>query len=1142
MSVGLGGNQTGGLGGGGAGWPPSWVPDYGMGGLPGMGGGSTGMMFQSLLQLIMQNTMGSAGLMPMGLSRQNMYDRMQAQYFTGQHNDLIRNMAQRDRPAIMQMWQGTARAFGQPWGADQFQAASALASAQIAASPMLVELAPMALDAMMGERGSAASMAHYMMRGGRNRLDPVSGRWGLDARSAEDLTTRVYDRLFTSRSVRDSFGLSAGEAGQLSWALQRQGRLPGGSLEGLEVEDPGFMRGAMRNVDLRGSVSGLSAGDRSLLMSGSGVQEKLRSFDAKRVSETLREWSGSIHAMREIFGDAGMPNAPMPMLMGALEQLTGGTAQFQPGRVQNMVRNTANLASMSGVGLQGAMMMQQAAMPMAQSLGLDPVFANMATQQMMAFTAGYGSQGMGAYRAWGSGSLGQLQQDVTQMSLGAAASQAGNQMGALLRLERMGSLSAGSDASRLIDAMRMGSTRFTDASGQVRSLDLSAQEYASMVAGSTGGRIGQGEALYMLRQGSANQELLTAPENASAVTTITRLQRDDFARDATVTMGSAARVRLAASGFGDQFDAKDAAVLGRLLGRAGQQAFYGAAPGVAHDPALLREAMAGNMMRALRAKAAGGGPQSVEAQQVIDRAEADPNFLQSISGIAFAEWDQRLRDTGRGTARRNYVALNDNVLQDAARTTAQSQIDTNMQNAMAPLGGRNMVRRAVEAVMRIKPGDEGTMWKVAGKILGGEDKAEMEELMRPELAKLMDLGEQYRAKAREIQQLPPGEERQKVWTEAEMIAKQIGEFTTEMDDRFKAAGFDLNSVMDAGQFVQFQRQSAQIDKLMSQGADLSKETHGMEVFSVERANAREMRAQYYSSPREAARMGMKGLKQVRTSKDMDDAIDVLAQRTGKSVQQLGVEGNVEFLGMRDLRNAAMAGLAEMVGKSGYSDFSEEQMEDLNKLAAATGLSVETLLEHNPDNARQAGYLRDKFGDVDGLDVDRAMKTMRGAYGTRQAFRDQYSDEVQSFGEQGKRAATAMLGALPGSIAYEDFAKTKQWQNFQKDIRGGTRRGRMLIAAMHDITAGANRWDEMGADEKKLYQDTYGNEIFGQFALENDMASQEGIMTALERVRQGVPEERSEGDPERRLLITTDKIVINMTPEGGAEIPIEGKEQ
>jgi len=1101
-----------------------------MAGWPMMGGGGTGMMFQLMLQGVMQNTMGSSGLMPMGLTHQNMYDRFQANHFTAQHNDLIRNMAQRDRPAIMQMWQGTARAFGQPWGAEQFQAASAMASAQIAATPLLVEMAPMALDAMLGERGSIATMSHYMMRGGRNRLDPVSGRWGLDDVSAEDLTSRVYDRLFTSRSVRDSFGLSAGEAGQLSWALQRQGRLPAGTLEGLEAADPGFMRGAMRDVDLQGSVRDLTRGDRSLLMDQPQVQEKLRSFDARRVAETLREWSGSIHAMREIFGDAGMPNAPMPMLMGALEQLTGGTAQFQPGRVQNMVRNTANLANMSGVGLQGAMMMQQAAMPMAQSLGLDPVFANMATQGMMAFTAGYSSQGMGAHRAWGSGSLAQLQQAEMQLQLGAAGSQAGNQMGALLRLERMGSLNAGSNASLMLDAMRMGSSRFTDASGQVRSLDLSVQEYTSMVSGSTGGRIGEGEALYMLQQNAANQELLAA--NPSAIGVVRRLQRDDFARDATVTMGHAAQVALAGRGFG----AEASAVLGRTMGRAGQQAFYASAPGVAHDPALLREAMAGGMLRDLQATAAGGGPQAVAAQQIIDQAQADPNFLQSIAGTAFAEWDTRLRETGRGTARQNYVLMNDNVMQGAARAAAQSQIDTNMQNAMAPLGGRNMVRRAVEAVMRIKPGDEGTMWTVAGKILGGEDKAEMEELMKPQLAELMKLGQEYRVLAKDIQRATDPEERQRLWTEAEAKAQQIGEFTTEMDDQFKAAGFDLNSVMDAGQFVQFQRQSAQIDSLLDKKADLSKETLGMEAFSVERANARDALAQYAVSSDEAARMGMKGLGYAKTIRDMAAAEDILALRTGKSVQQLGEEGNVEFLAMRAKRNEAMTGLAGMVGKKGYSDFSEEQMEDLNKLAEQTGLTVETLLGYNPDNDWQADYLRGKFGKVDGLDVDRAMKTMRGAYGTRQAFRDQYADEVQSFGSQGKDAATAMLQALPGGMKYDDFAKTKQWQNFQKDIQGGTRRGRMLVAAMRDITGAASRWDEMGDDEKKLYKDTYGAGLFGTMGLEGDMATPDAVMQALENVRQRIPEERSEGDPESRsILVTADKIVVQVAADGSGTV-------
>ena len=79
----------------------------------------------------------------------------------------------------------------------------------------------------------------------------------------------------------------------------------------------------------------------------------LRQFDANKIGNRLKNMSGAVAAMREIFGDMGKPNAPMSQLIEGLNALTqGGLATMNPAELERTVRTTQVIARTSGMGMQ----------------------------------------------------------------------------------------------------------------------------------------------------------------------------------------------------------------------------------------------------------------------------------------------------------------------------------------------------------------------------------------------------------------------------------------------------------------------------------------------------------------------------------------------------------------------------------------------------------------------------------------------------------------------------------------------------------------------------------------------------------------------------------------------------------------------
>jgi hypothetical protein len=112
------------------------------------------------------------------------------------------------------------------------------------------------------------------------------------------------------------------------------------------------LRGTFDELDKaqRGDKGAKSVNDLEQL---AGMDLMAGSVDAKRSASAIKDMTGAVAAVREIFGDNGNPNAPMPALLAALDQLTQGAgSQVSGGKVETALRQMQTLAKESGVGFE----------------------------------------------------------------------------------------------------------------------------------------------------------------------------------------------------------------------------------------------------------------------------------------------------------------------------------------------------------------------------------------------------------------------------------------------------------------------------------------------------------------------------------------------------------------------------------------------------------------------------------------------------------------------------------------------------------------------------------------------------------------------------------------------------------------------
>lgn len=745
-------------------------------------GSGTGMM-DMIMQMIGGSLIGSSGMFPGGMNHQNMYDRMQHYRLQQMHDQLLKDASRRDAETYYQNLMGLARLSGTSIGESQIRNAQSLASNMANFGPMAVQfLPPMILDALGGSRGLNVVMSEYMFRGGQFRMDPATGQMGMDPAGLKRLVDDTYSGMFSGDNWK-RHTLSAGQAGQLFEELQRTGMMPSGRIgmaDLLGVTDPQLLgrhqnkildalyrvapgtnlgmgpgfdpRQAGQDVDpaqLRGVIDRLPASQASALRDSPEVSGIIKAFDSRRVMRSLEDYSGVLKAIKEIFGDAGHPNAPMPQLINALNQLTGGAmTQMSPGEVERALRVTSNLATNTGIGLQGAMMLSEVATQQAMAMGLPPIFAADALQGSLAFRGAFQQQNLGGHPAWGMSGIQQQTVADQQLRLAAAGSVAANQAGTALRLNALGgegqpAFRAGSTAAAYIAALNTGSATFTDpATGRQRSINLEQAEFSQMLQQGSTASLDQATIFRFLQQRDTNFEFV----KKSGVTHAVRLaQRDEVFELLQQDLSYNAGERISGLGLGTT--GQQAGALGDLTAGAAVNALKNMNPAQRADRGdrnqIMMQAVTDQLQLAAQGKVPGMDAKA--AQGLLQRLENDPGLRRTFAEELYGGLETFAKDPTTGFGSRSaqdfLLQFSAEALEGAEQARAKAEGQAIVQEAMAPLGRSGGLRRAMQALQNVDK--DSTLTSTFIDAMGGIKGADIAKALGP--AKLKELQTKYKA-------------------------------------------------------------------------------------------------------------------------------------------------------------------------------------------------------------------------------------------------------------------------------------------------------------------------------------------------------------------------------------------------------------
>lgn len=684
-------------------------------GVPVLGDQSSpvGLLANLALQPYMQSVFGSHGLAPMGMQHDvNLSDSMRRQQFTNQQQQLLRQVAEEERSNFMRTFRGVGAMTGTPWGAQQEAAAASLSGYAVSASPFVAQMAPGVLEAFGGFRGSATVMANNMLLGSRYRMDPVTGRVGFSVDSNAALVRATYDDLYRQPGMPDMQGVTAGKAGEMYDELTRRGLMPGMTATQLDRRTRDALRGLRGSerdrvfADARvvrppnGDFSALSDTQLDSLRQQDPVAGRLRSVDSKQVGRTLKEYSDVVAAMRELFGEMGEPNAPIPKLLEGLEQLTqGGLGRLDPTRLASIVRTTQQLARQSGMSIEAVQMLREHAGARAIEMGLDPTAAIDATQGAIAWGVGLRASGAMEQPVWGRGKADQLLMMDQGMRLQAQNSEMANRLGMLLRVRQtVGGFQAGSAAERMATAIDTDQTTFMDPSRpegqQLRNLlDVSKDELTAILQGT---KSAKGQALN-LDAGQMQRLLNDKTGNAEftqerVVDIVRRSQPIEASRTylaAAMTGLVMEQLQKRGTAPGELSD-KANAVVGPLI-----ESVLRIAPADLADPELRTVWFQRAMQSAM-----------TKAGKPITDAEG-----RALAATMMSVVEETAKTQGK-TAPDLLTLMNPELLNEGTRLSSRAKFEGDVSKQLSGLG--SPLQRAMEALQR---GEDGM--KVLGLALGG---------------------------------------------------------------------------------------------------------------------------------------------------------------------------------------------------------------------------------------------------------------------------------------------------------------------------------------------------------------------------------------------------------------------------------------
>lgn len=708
-----------------------------MQGMPFLSSGSMqGKLLSAFVAPYFQGMLSKAGMTGMGIGHdQNLYDRLVASNANAEIASQIRAASELDRSSYMRTMQGVASLAGVPFGGQERLAANRLADLAVTYAPMLVNSDPDLLDKLSGSRGSAAVLAQRLANSGRYRLDPVTGRMGADPAATQNLTQSIMRDFYSQDNIASMKGVTAGQLGGLYEQLSLRGMVAGaefgrtGMLRNLEsaVPQQELIQRAqqlgvkgIKQTNGKLDLSDLSANDLESLTKDDAVAAKLRDFDSNRVKASLKAYVNALSAMRDIFGDAGKPNAPVQELMRALEGMsTGAMGQVDPQRLGQMVRQTYYLAKTAGISADAAGLMQRDAAVRGQQLGIEAPFAMVATQNSLAYNAALRSRGVLATPVFGGMSESQLTQMNTSLVQQGVASSLGTRLGTLYRLQDLAGTekTKDTDLNRVLEAVKTNQKTATLASGRTISIANMTNEDVEQLGASAG--FDRGNVQNMLKQTHSSRQALF--ENPNAVNYIREVAQP---QDVSQRLGLGTNVILRS--FAMRRGIRDDAQLGELNNVSTKiiESLMSSPDFVTASPKERTKAIAAVLKEQLPQAAREKVFSGMNAQQ---QENAIIGLAADISGNLDVVAKEQMN---AGNAANLFRAMNPSLLAEGSSRQLNESLRNQAREALSGISSGSALRNAVDALRDVDINDSKAFQKVIGRTFGGVDNRRIGDALR----------------------------------------------------------------------------------------------------------------------------------------------------------------------------------------------------------------------------------------------------------------------------------------------------------------------------------------------------------------------------------------------------------------------------
>lgn len=230
----------------------------------------------------------------------------------------------------------------------------------------------------LGTRLHSAALAHS----GYNMAQTAGVTRFLPGGSASNFAQQVY---LTGRNLRDytrteyGLGLPAAESRNLSQRLLAffapQGTPSRSQMRGLNFDDMGELFGTLSSQGLVNVGVGQAEMDRFAALRGLKREdispERMPEFTeaarASNIGQQLQQYSEVIGVMRQIMGD---PNAPIPVILDNLQQITGfGVQRMDPAQMKTLLNRIRETAAASNITADAMLEITKASAAMYESAG-----------------------------------------------------------------------------------------------------------------------------------------------------------------------------------------------------------------------------------------------------------------------------------------------------------------------------------------------------------------------------------------------------------------------------------------------------------------------------------------------------------------------------------------------------------------------------------------------------------------------------------------------------------------------------------------------------------------------------------------------------------------------------------------------------